>query len=285
MTTYPGWARGRRAITPSPGWGRARRAMTARKLMMRPLMAALLGVCLVSAAGCRDAGEEFSASGTLEVATVAVRAPRLGVVEAILVEEGDVAYQGDPLASLDAELADLEVSAAAAALQVADARAAIGRQSAGGSLVAATADIDTALAAARSALIARQLERAALDIESPIDGVVLGRFFEPGEVVRQGEVLLEMADLEHLALRVWVPARRLKEVAVGETVDISVDALPGEAFRGIVASIADQAEFTPRNVEVEQQGAELLFRVQLTIANRDRRLRPGMTAKASWRNG
>ncbi len=269
-----------------------------RALPVAAWAAALVAVAMLPG-GCRSAARTWSASGSLEGEAVTVRAPRLARLQTIVVEAGDTVYRGDPLASFDATLADAEIEVASARLAVAEARAAVGaaevgRRAAEGvgaaSLPAGGAqgtdmglDAEFGVAEARSALASQRSERAALDVVAPLDGVVIARYAEPGEVLVQGAALVRIADLERLTLTVFAPARRLGEMEVGDVVEVVVDAYPEEVREGVVESIADQAEFTPRNLQTEEQGGELVFRVRLAVANRDRRLWPGMTATATWR--
>ena len=93
-----------------------------------------------------------------------------------------------------------------------------------------------------------------------------------------GAALLELADLEHLTLTVYVPEDRYGQVALGEQVTVTVDSFPGQAFRGTVSRIADQAEFTPRNVQTVEGRTTTVFAVDLALDPSDGRLKPGMPA-------
>jgi multidrug resistance efflux pump len=84
--------------------------------------------------------------------------------------------------------------------------------------------------------------------KSPLDGVVLERLVEPGELASAGSTLIVVADLDALTLKVYVPEDRYGQVSLGESYPVFVDSFPGETFRGTVSHIADEAQFTPRNV-------------------------------------
>ena len=75
------------------------------------------------------------------------------------------------------------------------------------------------------------------------------RAVEPGEVALPGGTLLMLGDLGHLTVTVYLPEDRYGAVKVGDTARVTVDSFPGQAFRGTVQRVADQAEFTPRNVQ------------------------------------
>jgi len=59
---------------------------------------------------------------------------------------------------------------------------------------------------------------------------------------------------------------------------VTVDAYPGETFRGEVVRIASEAEFTPRNVLTEEERVNLVFAVEIALPNGDGRLKAGMPA-------
>lgn len=123
----------------------------------------------------------------------------------------------------------------------------------------------------------RQLrDRAVL---SPLDGTVLTRAVEPGEVVTPGRTALRLADLSHLELRIYLEAGDLQRVRLGQELPVRVDALPGEPLTGIVAWVADEAEFTPKNAQTRHARAQLVYAVKLRVDNPDGRLHVGMPAE------
>jgi len=143
------------------------------------------------------------------------------------------------------------------------------------------------VAAAQAALVQAdatlryvQALRANATLTSPIDGVVLSRNIEPGEVVGAGTSLLTVGEVRRVWLRIFVPERGLGKVKVGQRGDVFVDAFPDRAFEGSVTEIASQAEFTPRNVQTKQERVKLVFAVRVTLDNKDGLLKPGMPADA-----
>ena len=67
-------------------------------------------------------------------------------------------------------------------------------------------------------------------------------------------------------------------MSLGGRVEIRVDSFPGQLFLGTVSRIADQAEFTPRNVSTQEERVNLVFAVEIELANEDGLLKPGMPA-------
>jgi HlyD family secretion protein len=62
---------------------------------------------------------------------------------------------------------------------------------------------------------------------------------------------------------------------------VTVDAYPGRVFAGAVTHINDQAEFTPKNIQTEEERAKMVFGVEISLENPDGALKPGMPADAA----
>ncbi len=115
-------------------------------------------------------------------------------------------------------------------------------------------------------------------ITSPIDGVVLERLIEPGELAGTGVTLMVVANLDDLQLKVYVPEDRYGQIALGQTYSVTVDSFPGQSFSGKVSHIADQAEFTPRNVQTTDSRKSTVFAITLDLVSSGGKLKPGMPA-------
>ncbi len=115
-------------------------------------------------------------------------------------------------------------------------------------------------------------------IHSPIDGVVLVRSYEPGEIAAPGAPLVTVADLDDLTLTVYVTEDRYGQLALGQQVPVTVDSFPGEEFSATITQIADQAEFTPRNVQTTDSRKTTVFAVKLALPPVGGKLKPGMPA-------
>jgi HlyD family secretion protein len=140
----------------------------------------------------------------------------------------------------------------------------------------AVADAQVASAEAAVALLETQLDR--LEITAPLDGVILARLVEPGEVVMPGAALATLADLEMLTITVYIPEDRYGLISLDQQAMITVDSFPGRSFTGTVVHIAGQAEFTPRNVQTAEGRRSTVFAIKLAISNPQGDLKPGMPA-------
>ncbi len=142
----------------------------------------------------------------------------------------------------------------------------------------AVAQAKVAQAEAARAQIDATLEK--LKIKSPIDGTVTVQSIHAGEVAQPGAPLFTVADLGRLKLVVYVPTGQIGQVRLGQGVDVTVDAYPGRAFPGEVVRVADQAEFTPKNVQTQEERVKTVFAVEISLDNADGSLKAGMPADA-----
>ena len=142
----------------------------------------------------------------------------------------------------------------------------------------ATASAQADIARGRIAEIEAQLADAR--IVAPADGTVMARLVEPGELVAAGRPLATLVNLEELYVRVYVAERSVGRIALGAPARVRVDAYPGQQFAGSVSEIAQQAEFTPKEVHMKDEREKLVYGVKLRLENPQGRLKPGMPADA-----
>jgi len=124
------------------------------------------------------------------------------------------------------------------------------------------------------------------EIASPIDGVLLERLFEPGELSLPGNVVMVVADLSKLQLKVYAPEDRYGQFSLGQVYPVTVDSFPGTTFNGVISQIAEQAEFTPRNVTTIEARKSMVYAITLDIVNNgsNANLIPGMPADVHFGN-
>jgi len=116
---------------------------------------------------------------------------------------------------------------------------------------------------------------------SPLDGTVLTRAIEPGEVVLPGTRVMTVVRLDRVETRFYLPNRDLAAASPGQKVQVVADAYPERAFEGTILSISAEAEFTPRNVQTREDRDRLVYAVRVEIANPRGELRPGMPVEVS----
>jgi len=140
-----------------------------------------------------------------------------------------------------------------------------------------------AVAQAQASLDLLDTQISKLTVTAPANGVILSRAVELGEVVSPGAPALQLGQLDPLTITVYVPESELGELALDQAATLMVDSFPGEAFSAVITHIADQAEFTPRNVQTVEGRKSTVFAVKLQVANPDGRLKPGMPADVTFK--
>jgi HlyD family secretion protein len=118
-------------------------------------------------------------------------------------------------------------------------------------------------------------------IISPTAGVVTHKARQPGEFVGPGITLLTIADLANVRLNIYVKEVDLGRIHLGQQAEIRIDSHPERIFDGTVIFISPEAEFTPKNVQTQEERVKLVYRVKIQIPNPEGILKPGMPADAS----
>jgi HlyD family secretion protein len=139
--------------------------------------------------------------------------------------------------------------------------------------------VEALVEAAEADVLNQRSQLESQTITAPFEGVILETFLLPGELSLPGQPLLALADLDMLEVRVYIPEADLGWAELGDEVKVSVDAYPDRAFRGEVVHIADQAEFTPRNVQTPEERVILVYQVRIRVANPEGALKPGLPAE------
>jgi HlyD family secretion protein len=115
-------------------------------------------------------------------------------------------------------------------------------------------------------------------VKTPEDGTVLSRNLDVGEMVVPGGTRVVIGQLEEVRLTVYVPEDKYGQIQLGQSVTIPADSFPDNSFYGQVIRIADEAEFTPRNVQTVEGRLATVYAVEILAPNPDLRLKPGMPA-------
>lgn len=141
------------------------------------------------------------------------------------------------------------------------------------------------VSAARAQLATGEAVAGDLVLTAPVDGQVLARYAEPGEVLGAGIPVLSLGDARHAWVRVYVTSPVFATIKVGDQVPITVDGLEGETFLARVTALATAAEFTPRVALTEKERADLLFGVKLELSDTTGTLKAGLPATARFGPG
>lgn len=124
-------------------------------------------------------------------------------------------------------------------------------------------------------------EQDKLALTAPLGGLVLELAVREGELASPGGTVLTLGNFDEVLLTVYVSTAQLGRINIGQTAEVRVGSFPDQVFVGMVVSIADQAEFIPRSIEVREERVNMVFAVDIAIPNPEHRLKPGMPADAT----
>jgi HlyD family secretion protein len=113
---------------------------------------------------------------------------------------------------------------------------------------------------------------------SPVDGVVLVKSADPGEVLSAGTTVVTIGDIEHPWLRGYIDETDLGKVKLGSKVKVTTDSYKGKTYDGRVSFIASEAEFTPKQIQTQQERVKLVYRIKIDLDNSRRELKSNMPA-------
>lgn len=198
---------------------------------------------------------------------VTVYARRDGLVERLLLEEGDSVRSGQALVELEREEASLLLQEARA--EHAEARASFERsQQLHQKNMLSQEELEASRLRHESARVG--LERAEIrlshtTIRAPLEGVITRRLVSQGDLVNERQAICVIADLDLLLTRVFVPEGQIHRIRPEQTAEIDVEALPGRTFVGRIQMVSP---------EVVESGT---VKVTLKVVGGEH-LKPGMFA-------
>jgi HlyD family secretion protein len=115
---------------------------------------------------------------------------------------------------------------------------------------------------------------------SPVDGVVLVKSADVGEVLGVGTTVVTVGDIDHPWLRGYVNETALGKIKVGAKAKVTTDSYPGKVYDGRVSFIASEAEFTPKQIQTQEERVKLVYRIKIELDNPRRELKSNMPADA-----
>lgn len=134
----------------------------------------------------------------------------------------------------------------------------------------------------RIAQLDDQLRRAT--ILNPVNGTVITKYAEQGEVTAAGKALYKIADLSTMTLRAYITGTQISEVKLGQVVKVLVDdgADKYKELSGTITWIADKAEFTPKTIQTKEERANLVYAIKVKVKN-DGYLKIGMYGELKFK--
>jgi HlyD family secretion protein len=128
---------------------------------------------------------------------------------------------------------------------------------------------------ARKSTLDEQIDRAL--VKSPMNGTVVEKYSEAGEITAPGKPLVKIADLSVVRLRVFVSGGQLGSVRLGKECSVRNDNGVKEyhVYRGTVSHISSRAEFTPKIIQTKEERVTLVYAVTIDVPN-DGTIKSGM---------
>jgi HlyD family secretion protein len=139
-----------------------------------------------------------------------------------------------------------------------------------------------AVANARAQVQMAEATLADLVLTSPVEGIVLARYVEPGEVLAAGTPAMSLGDPTRPWIRVFVSPAVVARLRVGHPATVRLDGAPDRSWPGHVTAIASIAEFTPRVALTEKERADLLFGVRVQIDDSTGTVKAGLPATVTF---
>ena len=145
-----------------------------------------------------------------------------------------------------------------------------------------TEDLEAARAmkkAAESELERAKVALSEMVITAPRDAIIESMDIRPGDIVRPGAIAF-LVDPDDLELVLYVSAKALGFLKLGQEVPLQADSHGGEVFKGVITQIATEGEYTPRNLQTQEERVRQMFGITLKLDSAGGKLRPGMSVTA-----
>jgi membrane fusion protein (multidrug efflux system) len=223
--------------------------------------------------------QSLNSLGTLQARErVPVASLNPGVVTAIHFQEGGRVEANALLVDLDQRIARANLASAETELRAAQLRFERSQQLSGSGFRSRQQLDDDRAAIDRAAaeVAIRQTQLAQLSVRAPFSGILGQREFGLGEYIEAGKRLVMLEDRSVLRVAFRVPERFLPQLAIGQTVELTLDAVPGRRFSGRVTLLDARADGNERDIQVRAEIANdppvlpsgLFARVRLVIESR-----------------
>ena len=223
-------------------------------------LAATLGLL----ASCQDSQSAYDAGGTLEATTMTLSAQGNGLILSLPIEEGQKVDSAQTLGWIDTVQLSLQKELIEAGLPS-------GRRKGDPRYTGQEIQL---------AQVEDMLDKCRISV--PTQGVVLEKYAQAGEQAYMGRPLLKVADLDKMYVRVYLSATQLESLKLGQEVEVFSKRDGKEtAYKGRIRHISDQAEFTPKSVQTQDERDNLVYAVRIAVEN-DGYLKIGMYANVNF---
>lgn len=143
---------------------------------------------------------------------------------------------------------------------------------------ASTIDDNSAALEAQISALDDRIEKC--KIVSPINGTVLVKYAEAGELATVGKPLMKVADLENIYLRAYFTSNQLADIKLGESVTVIADFGEDNRYEydGKITWISAESEFTPKTIQTKESRSNLVYAVKIAVKN-DGRIKIGLSGE------
>jgi len=202
--------------------------------------------------------------------SITVRPEVAGRISSIHFHEGERVAKGAPLVKLDPSITEAEERQARANLTWAKQKyqRAIDLEKQGFISSQAKDEAENNLKVSEAALSLAEARLAKLTISAPFSGIIGLRSVSVGDYVKEGADMVNLEAIDPLKVDFRVPEVYLTQLHVGQTLQLTLDAMPGRTYEGKVLAI---------NPLLDAAGRSVVIRAQ--VKNQDAALRPGMFAR------
>jgi len=114
------------------------------------------------------------------------------------------------------------------------------------------------------------------NLAAPLNGYILVKSAEAGEVVQEGATVFTAMDLNDIWLTAYVNEKDFGKVKLNQKGYVVTDAYPHKKYYGWVSFISPEAEFTPKYIQTNSERVKLVYRIKIRVDNSSRDLKPGL---------
>ena len=239
-------------------------------------------------------GDTIKVSGNIEVTEVRLSFQVPGKISRLFIDEGDSIKKGQIVAALDSDELTKIKEQANANLQQAQSDYSISEKDylrysellqKDAVSVQHKDEVQNNFEVAKARLVEAEktLELANIrlgytNLISTVDGVVIVKSAEAGEVVRAGSPVFTVADMNDIWLTAYIKETDLGRVYLNQRVDVKTDSYPDKVYKGRISFISEESEFTPKYIQTTEERVKLVYRIKIDINNPNFELKPGMPA-------
>ncbi len=217
----------------------------------------LLGLILIT--GCTKKNDVYSShySGTLELTEHVLGSKAAGKLSTLEVKEGDLVKKGQVLATLD---------------HYEQAKKDFDR----------TQELFKSGGTNAQAVEYAQLALDDQQIVSPIDGVVLVKTSDIGEILPAGAGIVVVGDPQDQWIKIFLQEGLIGQIKMGQKASITVDGL-NKVYEGHISFLATKGEFTPRNLQSKEDRMTQVFAIKVALDKPDEFVHPGVSAEVEFK--